>query len=327
MQERRTPAEFHRLQEAFLLEVLHRSQTAMRRVLELGCGFGRITRLLAQAWPDAEVTALDLSQEQLANARRYCGDNPRLHFQQFDFYSGAPFPGSDYDTVVAIEVFLHHPPRVVAGLLKKLAAVGRHIVNIDWSEAWPWPTPEHVWVHDYAALFAEAGLQCAVFPLPQKIDGKQQKLFVAARELSPQLAECAREINERIQPAVRSEAPPADEWSERLSRAIAELRDTIAPESPFILVDDAQWGGVTELNHSRVLPFLEKDGLYWGPPADDTAAWRELERLRLAGAGYIAFAWQSFWWLQHYGQFHRQIRAQFQCVLENQRLVVFKLRD
>ena len=86
-------------------------------------------------------------------------------------------------------------------------------------------------------------------------------------------------------------------------------------------------GGEHGFGDRRAIPFLEKDGRYWGPPADDAAALRELERLRLAGARYIAFAWPSFWWLQHYGQFHRQIRAQFQCVLENQRLVVFKLRD
>jgi len=70
--EQHTPPEFHRLQEQFLLDVLQRSGLPMRRVLEIGCGFGRITRLLAETWPDASITALDLSPEQLANARRHC---------------------------------------------------------------------------------------------------------------------------------------------------------------------------------------------------------------------------------------------------------------
>src|SRR6185503_2880674 len=81
--EKRTPPEFHRLQERFLFDVLRRSGVPMRRVLEIGCGFGRITKLLAQAWTDADVTALDLSPEQLANARRYCGENPRVHLVQY----------------------------------------------------------------------------------------------------------------------------------------------------------------------------------------------------------------------------------------------------
>src|SRR6266536_3752138 len=103
MQEKRTPAEFHRLQERFLLEILRGSALPMGRVLELGCGFGRITRLLAQTWPNAGITALDLSPEQLANARLYCSDCPTVSFGQYDFYSGQPLPGGDYDAVVAIE--------------------------------------------------------------------------------------------------------------------------------------------------------------------------------------------------------------------------------
>src|SRR6186713_1303090 len=118
MQETRTPAEFHRLQERFLVDILNGGGVRMEKVLEIGCGFGRITRLLAERWPDANITALDLSPEQLANARRHCGIDPRINFEQFDFYSGAPFPGNNHDTVVAIEVFLHHPPELVGQLFK-----------------------------------------------------------------------------------------------------------------------------------------------------------------------------------------------------------------
>ena len=57
--EHRTPPEFHRLQEHLLLDVLKRGNIPMKRVLELGCGFGRITRLLAREWPEAAITALD----------------------------------------------------------------------------------------------------------------------------------------------------------------------------------------------------------------------------------------------------------------------------
>jgi hypothetical protein len=50
-----------------------------------------------------------------------------------------------------------------------------------------------------------------------------------------------------------------------------------------------------------------------------------LARLRGLGAAAIAFAWPSFWWLEYYAEFHRQLRAQFRCLLENERLVVFAL--
>src|SRR5688500_15215403 len=123
--ERRTPPEFHRLQEQFLLYILRHSGIPMRRVLEIGCGFGRITKLLAEEWPDSVITALDLSPDLLANARRYCGEDPRVRFEQYDFYSGRPLPGSDYDAVIAIEVFLHHPPEFLVGLFHRLASAAR----------------------------------------------------------------------------------------------------------------------------------------------------------------------------------------------------------
>jgi len=40
-------AEYHRLQEQFLLQILRQGPLPMRTIIELGCGSGRITRLLA----------------------------------------------------------------------------------------------------------------------------------------------------------------------------------------------------------------------------------------------------------------------------------------
>ena len=319
--EQRTPPEFHRLQERFLIDVLQRGELPMRRVLEIGCGFGRITRLLADAWPDSEITALDLSPEQLANARGYCGAR-RIRFEQYDFYSGQALPEGNYDTILAIEVFLHHPTTVIGGLFRRLADAGRHVVNIDWSEDWPWPTPEHVWVHDFARLYADAGLVSAAFPLPEMIDGKQQKLFIAARTLPETVTTLERE---RRSVSTSPGQTIGEDWAARLHLATTELLSLIPGGGGFILVDEAQWGNVRALAGHRVFPFLEKDGAYWGPPADDNAAWQELERLRAAGASHIAFAWPSFWWLQHYAEFHRRLREAFPRVLANERLIVFKL--
>jgi trans-aconitate 2-methyltransferase len=42
---------------------------APSRVVDLGCGPGRLTRLLAERWPRAEVTGVDSSEEMVAAAR------------------------------------------------------------------------------------------------------------------------------------------------------------------------------------------------------------------------------------------------------------------
>jgi hypothetical protein len=95
----------------------------------------------------------------------------------------------------------------------------------------------------------------------------------------------------------------------------------------FILVDEGQWGG-GELGAERhVLPFLERDGQYWGAPPDDATAIRELERLRRSGASFLAFAWPAFWWLEYYAEFHRHLCSNFRCVLANDLLVAFDLQS
>ncbi len=114
---------------------------------------------------------------------------------------------------------------------------------------------------------------------------------------------------------------PADAL--RLRATKEELVKLIAPTERFILVDDEQIR--RELAHGGAIPFLEKDGQYWGPPPDDATAIQECERLRKSGARFIAFIWPTFWWLDHYVEFARHLRSQYRCVVENERLVIFDL--
>jgi len=91
----------------------------------------------------------------------------------------------------------------------------------------------------------------------------------------------------------------------------------------FILVDQDQLR--SGLPHRNAIPFLEKRGVYWGPPADDETALRELERLRRAGASAIAFTWTCFWWLDHYRKLNAYLRASFLSRVRTPDLVVWNL--
>lgn len=115
-------------------------------------------------------------------------------------------------------------------------------------------------------------------------------------------------------------------WPHRVFQSAQELAAVIPVGKTFILVDDDNWGGQVCENR-RQLPFLEKNGQYWGPPKDDETAVRELERMRQEhGADFLAFGWPAFWWLDHYREFGKQLRARFRCLLQNERLVAFDLR-
>ena len=114
-------------------------------------------------------------------------------------------------------------------------------------------------------------------------------------------------------------------WMQQSLGARRDLRRAIPEGVTCIFVDNGLLGGDL-LAGRRALPFTERDGQYWGPPADDNDALSEFERLRAAGAEFIAFAWPAFWWLDHYAELGRRMRSGFRCVLQNDRLIVFDLR-
>jgi hypothetical protein len=107
----------------------------------------------------------------------------------------------------------------------------------------------------------------------------------------------------------------------RLAQEVAEL---VPPTDSFILVDDF---GVEILPGRKGLPFLEHDGMYWGKPANDDEAIRELERMRRSGSAFVIFTWHSFWWLDYYIGFYQYLCSKFQCVRKNDRLIAFDLRS
>jgi predicted O-methyltransferase YrrM len=124
---------------------------------------------------------------------------------------------------------------------------------------------------------------------------------------------------------LRERIATSELWNHRLRLCKQNLGALIPAEDAFILVDQ-NLGSDEFGRNGHAIPFLERDGHYFGPPPDDATAIREVERLRDSRATFIAFVWPAFWWLQHYSEFHRHLRSSYRCVLENDRLVVFALR-
>jgi hypothetical protein len=113
-------------------------------------------------------------------------------------------------------------------------------------------------------------------------------------------------------------------WNESVNALAKALAAVIPAGDTYIFVEEDRIG--RGFPGRPALPFLERHGDYWGPPADAATAIQDLERLRDSGAAHIAFPWFTFWWLEHYGEFARHLRAKYRCVVENERLIVFDLR-
>lgn len=115
-------------------------------------------------------------------------------------------------------------------------------------------------------------------------------------------------------------------WLDQRKGLIVDTSSVVPADDTLVLIDSNELG-LDLLPGRRVLPFLERNGEYWGAPPDDETAIRELERLQGEGASFLAVAWPAFfWWLQSYPVFYDHVRSRFPCLVDNERVRVFDLR-
>ena len=151
-----------RLQEEFLIKHLNNIftdiQSPPQSVLELGCGFGRITKLLLTNYPTIkEYLAVDLSPHQIENAKKYVGPNDnKLTFHLSDIQSLNT--NKKYDLVIISEVLLHVLPSEIDSVIRKIISFSnKHIINIDWYEDKLPPDYKkratYNFIHQYEAIY------------------------------------------------------------------------------------------------------------------------------------------------------------------------------
>lgn len=89
-----------------VLELIPHERDAAIRVLDLGAGTGLLAALIAQAFPRAHFTLVDISDAMLDQARRrFAAEPARFHFRALDF-AAEPLSG-EYDVVVSA-LSIHH---------------------------------------------------------------------------------------------------------------------------------------------------------------------------------------------------------------------------
>jgi ubiquinone/menaquinone biosynthesis C-methylase UbiE len=104
-------------------------------ILDIGCGTGEITSRLAQLFPQANATGIDLLEPHLALAReRYADLGSRVSFRQADAFE-LPFADRSFDLTVCRHMLqaVPSPERVIAEMVRVTRPGGRlHLLVEDY---------------------------------------------------------------------------------------------------------------------------------------------------------------------------------------------------
>lgn len=119
------------------------------RVLEIGCGIGTVTSLLAKHNSTGPILAVDISPKSIEFAKRNLARRPNVRFLVSDM-SDFQHNGS-FDFVVLPDVIEHIPleqhPRLFRTIAKYMSPDGRVLINVPCAQLL-----EHLHIHDAKVL-------------------------------------------------------------------------------------------------------------------------------------------------------------------------------
>lgn len=126
------------------------------RVLEIGCGTGHLTELLALHLPGASILATDIAPTMVATCRSRLGTNPRLRFEVMD---GRRPAGGDFHDLICgnlVAQWFDDLPAACARLAILLAPGGALLLSLPGGETF----------REWKAAHARLGLVPGTLPLP-----------------------------------------------------------------------------------------------------------------------------------------------------------------
>jgi tRNA (cmo5U34)-methyltransferase len=114
------------------LECLPFAPDASFRVLDLGAGTGLFSALVADAFPNAHLTLVDISDEMLAKARARFASRPNVDYRTLNF-EREPLSG-EYNVAISALALHHVAPASLVEVFRSIYAVlvsGGMFVNAD----------------------------------------------------------------------------------------------------------------------------------------------------------------------------------------------------
>jgi len=79
-----------------------------KKILEIGCGIGRITEFLSGAF--GEVSGVDISEEMIQTGKKRLAEKTNVHLHSTDGLE-YPFPNTSFDMVFSFITFQHMPDK------------------------------------------------------------------------------------------------------------------------------------------------------------------------------------------------------------------------
>jgi SAM-dependent methyltransferase len=237
-----------------------------------------------------------------------------------------------FDLAMALEVAEHlqeeHAEEFVESLTQLADVVlfsaaiphqgGEHHVNEQWPAYWS----ERFAFHDFVALDPFRGM------LWERSDvdwwyAQNLVLYVRLDKIAryPWVSETAeRGIPTLIHPSNYLQQA----WRNRVMRVAVEIASATRPGETIVLADENRFGSLY-LPERFVRPFIERNGVYFGPPTDADEAISQLIRMKNEGASYFAVGWPAFWWLDHYKKLTAFLDARCHSVLNNEHVIVYRM--
>ena len=99
-----------------------------RRLLDIGCGTGRVSRMLAHRVE--HITAIDVSPEMIRVARERSAAHPNIVFVQADVLD-LPESLGLFDCVISVNLLHHLDPAAAAPAMKRMVAPGGSLIVHD----------------------------------------------------------------------------------------------------------------------------------------------------------------------------------------------------
>jgi pyruvyltransferase len=111
---------------------------------------------------------------------------------------------------------------------------------------------------------------------------------------------------------IEAKAHAIEDWNRRAAELRGLVSEIIPHGAAVLVADDEQIRST--LTNVQTIPFTERDGEYWGPPATAAQAIAAIEEALRGGATWVIIAWPMAWTLERFPELARYLGDRMQKV-------------